>query len=234
MVFNENSTHGRPYWASLTAPPTGAGVHGSDQACLARGFALDTSMYDLPLLESWNIALFKLLHGTAQMPAALLTATTWLAEVPAYAAALLMLRYVVRSKDFTCLFSLTLALVSARCAKILIGLYAYHDRPFAAGYGPALIDHAADHSMPSSHVTFVLVLAVICATRGQWRLTSLLFLLGGVMAWARVFVGVHWPLDMLGAVVVAVACGLFGAGVLQLCASVGGMSRRFWRRPLSP
>ena len=186
-------------------------------------------MYDLALLETWNVAVFGLLRSPADASAFLVQAGVWLAELPAYAAALLMLCYIARNRDGRGAFALAVALIAAWFVKAAIGVHAYHARPFAAGFGPALIEHASSHSMPSSHVTFVWILAVVCATRGQWRLTSILFLLGCVLAWARVFVGVHWPLDMLGAAVAAVACGLFGSGVQYLCAGLYSKAR-FGRR----
>lgn len=167
-------------------------------------------------LENWNRALFSMLQGTSDMPVLLVTAGKWLAELPAYLAALLMLIYIVRSKDYRSLGALAVALSCAGVFKLVLSRYAYHARPFEAGLGPSLIQHVADSSLPSSHATFVLVLAVICATRGQWRLAGVIALLGLVMAWARVFVGVHWPFDMLGAMVLAIACGLIGSRVMSM------------------
>lgn len=191
-------------------------------------------MLDMTVIENWNHTLFGLLRGMPDMPASLVAAGVWLAELPVYIAVLLMLVYVLRSKDYRCLGALAVALSCAGVFKFVLSRYAYHARPFEAGFGSSLIQHAADSSFPSSHVTFVLVLAVICATRGQWRLTGFIALLGLVMAWARVFVGVHWPFDMLGALVVAIACGLIGTAVMNaLCGPRGNKGKGLQRNPLT-
>ncbi|MFM0220296.1 MULTISPECIES: phosphatase PAP2 family protein [Paraburkholderia] len=71
------------------------------------------------------------------------------------------------------------------------------------------MQHARDSSFPSDHVTIIWCIALTLLS-GQARRFGLLTLLGGLaVAWARVFVGLHFPLDMVGAVAVAfAACAL--------------------------
>jgi undecaprenyl-diphosphatase len=84
-----------------------------------------------------------------------------------------------------------------------------HPRPVVIGLGHTFIPHANDSSFPSDHATvfaaigLTLVFADIRSKAG-W---AILFL-GACVAWARVFLGVHFPLDMAGAVVVAGAVWL--------------------------
>jgi membrane-associated phospholipid phosphatase len=52
-------------------------------------------------------------------------------------------------------------------------------------------------SFPSGHAT----VAFACATVIAWKVPRLAFpafVLAGAIAWSRVYVGVHWPLDVLG------------------------------------
>ncbi len=64
--------------------------------------------------------------------------------------------------------------------------------------GYNFLHHAADDSFPSDHgtVIFTFALAFLCWHR-LWS-GSLLMVLAVVIAWSRVYLGVHWPLDMLG------------------------------------
>lgn len=103
------------------------------------------------------------------------------------------------------------ALVATACALALnkaIGTLWYHARPFAAGVGNTFLAHAPTSSFPSNHGTIMLTAALVLATCGTPAVRRLgLFLLpvAAIVAWSRVFVGVHWPLDMVGALLVAAA-----------------------------
>lgn len=85
----------------------------------------------------------------------------------------------------------------------LIGLVVFEPRPFAVGLGPALLAHASDSSFPSDHLTVIWAVATSLLRDVRWRRAGLLLaLLGLPVAWARVYLGVHWPLDMAGAALV--------------------------------
>ncbi|WP_343586455.1 undecaprenyl-diphosphatase, partial [Herbaspirillum sp.] len=93
----------------------------------------------------------------------------------------------------------------------LIGLLWTHPRPFMIGLGHTWIAHAADSSFPSDHVT-VFASVGLSLLLGGMRVPGLATLLLGIpVAWARIFLGVHFPLDMAGAVVVAAAVCLLAA-----------------------
>jgi len=86
----------------------------------------------------------------------------------------------------------------------LIGLVWYHPRPFEAGIGHTLVPHVRDSSFPSDHLTLIWAIAFSLLLREQSRLAGwALALMGVLVAWARIYLGVHFPLDMLGAVLVA-------------------------------
>jgi len=61
-------------------------------------------------------------------------------------------------------------------------------------------------SFPSGHAT----IAFACATVLAWKVPRLAFpafVLAGAIAWSRVYVGVHWPLDVLGGAIIGLAVG---------------------------
>lgn len=88
----------------------------------------------------------------------------------------------------------------------LIGLAWYHPRPFELGLGRQWLAHARDSSFPSDHVTLIWSVALmLLAPRATRIVGAALALLGVAVAWARVYLGVHFPLDMAGALLVALA-----------------------------
>ena len=85
-----------------------------------------------------------------------------------------------------------------------VGLAWSHPRPFMIGLGHTLIPHVADSSFPSDHLTLWWSVAVsFLLQRGLRRVGVALALLGLPIAWSRIYLGVHFPLDMLGAIAVA-------------------------------
>ena len=73
------------------------------------------------------------------------------------------------------------------------------------GLGHTLISHAADSSFPSDHLTLLWAVAFSFLMHRSPRLAGIaLALLGLPVAWARIYLGVHFPLDVVGAALVAV------------------------------
>lgn len=86
----------------------------------------------------------------------------------------------------------------------IIGLAWSHPRPFMIGLGHTLISHVADSSFPSDHLTlWWSVTFSFLPQRGLRRAGIALTLFGLPIAWSRIYLGVHFPLDMLGAIAVA-------------------------------
>ncbi|WP_298292195.1 phosphatase PAP2 family protein [Thiomonas sp.] len=122
------------------------------------------------------------------------------------------------------LLQATAAALLALGVNQLIGTVFFEPRPFAIGLGPALLAHAPDSGFPSDHVTVLAAVAVSLLLHPAWRRTGMLLAaLAAAVAWARVYLGVHWPLDMVGAVIVG------GATALALHAA-----RRLLIAPLLP
>ncbi|WP_161134434.1 phosphatase PAP2 family protein [Schauerella aestuarii] len=173
-------------------------------------------------LEVWNLFAFKVFQGTPDAPAELVAAARLLTEFPVYLAVSLALYYVLTKRDAACGVAIVLAEVIARLIEVMTNLYAFHPRPFAAGFGPALVHHAANNSLPSSHATFVWTFAAIFAFRGHAALAAIMFGMGVLVAWARIFVGIHWPLDMVASAVVAAFSGGVGSILLRAGTKVLG------------
>ncbi len=92
----------------------------------------------------------------------------------------------------------------------IISIFYFHPRPFMDNVGTSLIKHLSGASFPSDHTTFMLSIAFLFLyfkeTRFVGIILSILGLLGGV---SRIFVGVHYPFDILGSIIVSVIISYF-------------------------
>jgi undecaprenyl-diphosphatase len=132
----------------------------------------------------------------------------------------------------------SLAVALALAINGLIGLAWFHPRPFMAGVGHTFMHHAPDSSFPSDHGTIMFTVALaLCfslAPRAR-RFGTLLLPAAAIVAWARVYLGVHYPLDMAGALLVAgVTAALFSSRAGDaLCAGLVPMLEAVYRRVLA-
>lgn len=100
--------------------------------------------------------------------------------------------------------SFVLGILFAMVASQYLPLLYYHPRPFADGLGVMLVHHQADSSFPSNHTTFLMAVlfAVYWNSRPHyWSKVALIIALLG--AWGRIYVGVHYPFDIVGSTMLA-------------------------------
>lgn len=157
-------------------------------------------------MEQINLALFALLNGPASPPPSTLAvaqlAAQWLIWLVAAGLALGYLRSG-RAGRVT-IIRTGLATVLALAINFTIAALWYHPRPFEMGVGHQLLPHAAETSFPSDHATVLFAVAFGLMAFGARRICWSLALCSALaIAWARVWLGVHWPLDMVGSLAVA-------------------------------
>jgi undecaprenyl-diphosphatase len=108
-------------------------------------------------------------------------------------------------------------------------------RPFIAGLSPAYIEHGARGSLPSTHATVMFTVALILCMRPALRIVGLaILLIGFVTGWARIYVGVHFPLDILGGFVLAMAIAAVFWALVKLSHRFIDPSHSSTIRPASP
>ena len=118
--------------------------------------------------------------------------------------------YFIAKKKKETLFAFYSVIISLGIS-FLISLVYFHNRPFMDNLGTMLITHKAETSFPSDHTTFLFAIAwsFMFFRVKFWSLFLVLALFGGV---ARIYVGVHYPFDILGGIVI----GLVGASLIYI------------------
>ncbi|OEY67302.1 undecaprenyl-diphosphatase [Marinobacter sp. X15-166B] len=158
-------------------------------------------------MDSFNVSVFLAInqfagtHGLADAIAIVL------AEAMPYAFILVLMAVWFgaaaekRKVSMNAGFSVLLALL----VSYFIGMVYFHPRPFMENLGTPLLQHAPDTSLPSDHATFLFAIAFTFLfsprTRGLGVVLGAFACLGGV---ARVYAGVHFPMDVLSAALVGV------------------------------
>ncbi len=101
----------------------------------------------------------------------------------------------------------------------IIRFFYYQPRPFLVLEIQPLIAHAPTGSFPSGHAAafFALALAVFYFNRkwGCWIFTLSLF-----MGLARIFVGVHWPVDILAGAALGLGCAFLIKKMINFKSSI--------------
>ena len=92
----------------------------------------------------------------------------------------------------------------------------YHPRPFVMEVGRTLIYHAPNGSFPSDHMLIFSSIAFSYLFSAQRKPGIFLLIMAWLVAWSRVYLGVHFPLDMLGAFLLAFALNFFGLTLWNL------------------
>lgn len=88
----------------------------------------------------------------------------------------------------------------------LITLVYFEPRPFVAHTVHTLIPHAADASFPSDHTTGALAISIAMLFRNR-KIGWPLVIFGLLTGFSRIWVGHHYPVDVLGSLVVAIIIG---------------------------
>ncbi len=80
----------------------------------------------------------------------------------------------------------------------IAALFYFDPRPFVTGHFQPLLAHEPDNGFVSDHALLTSAVATL-VTYFRWRLGLALWLLACLVGAARVYVGIHHPIDILGA-----------------------------------
>ncbi|MGE8202970.1 undecaprenyl-diphosphatase [Heyndrickxia sp. NPDC080065] len=114
-----------------------------------------------------------------------------------------------RTKNRMMVIQAVIATVVAEVLGKIAGHFYSHNQPFAVlPHVNKLIDHAIDNSFPSDHsiVFFSICVSVWLVRKKEWWLW---LILAPCVAISRVWVGVHYPVDVLTGALLGIISALF-------------------------
>lgn len=159
-------------------------------------------------LEALNRQIFLFINADDSTSAWLLTLAKFLAKDTLLLLPLLLAGLWLWGGDARRQLAVKAVVVTAVSLAMgcILGLLWFHPRPFMVPViGHTYIQHVSDASFPSDHTTIFFAIG-FCLLAAETRLFGLgVLAVGAAMAWARIFTGLHFPLDIIGAVVLAYA-----------------------------
>lgn len=171
------------------------------------------------MLENLNYTLFAMINATPDSPAWMISIARFIANdvisiVPLLAVGLWLWGPRNQlSAQRQLVMKVAIAMAVSMSLSLLLGHVFPHNRPFVDHIGYNFLAHSPDYSFPSDHGTIIFTFAVaFIAWHRAWS-GAVLMLVALAIAWSRVYVGVHWPMDMLGGLMVAL-CGCLTAQIL--------------------
>ena len=164
-------------------------------------------------MEELNRSLFLAINASAEASLPMRELAIFFAQWMVFCVPLLLAVLWIfgeqRQRRVVLLAGLSIALALA-CNLVIRELW-FHPRPFMLGLGQNFLAHAPGASFPSDHASglFAMAFALILASL---RKTGLVMLgLALLVSWARVYLGVHFPFDILGGCLV----GLLSAWLVR-------------------
>jgi len=132
-----------------------------------------------------------------------------------FATAIGCIGYAAYKKQWRSVVLCAVTLVASFAILLVLSKLFVSDRPFVNHTITQLLPHAANQSFPSDHATasFTLALAVLVFTRFK-TIGWLLLLVAATVGFARIYTGVHYPLDVIG----GLGTALVGTGLALIVA----------------
>lgn len=158
------------------------------------------------MIEQINFALFHLINQYSGMNPFLDAIMVLIAKyMPLLVVAGMLILWILRGRKTRdiLLYGFYAAIIGLTI-NYLIGFVYYHPRPFVIPTGTLLFSYPADSSFPSDHSTIIFSMGLMLAYFKRTRIPGLIFLILGIIGGiARVFSGVHFPLDIMGSLLVS-------------------------------
>ena len=158
-------------------------------------------------MGSFNVTLFDKINGLAANHLLLNNFMIFIAKYGVFIIPVILVFLLIRKDYKNFLFvglSIALALLVGYITKDLF----YHPRPFAMGMGYDLVRDDNSSSFPSNHTVAMFALATALLLINKRLVGAISLVVAILVGISRVYIGVHFPLDVLGGIVYGVTLTL--------------------------
>ena len=111
-----------------------------------------------------------------------------------------------RTKKDILIFGISTIIVIGTLA-LVAGHFYNNPRPFVVENFTPLIPHASDNGFPSDHVLLASAIAIVVSFYNR-KLAIILWIITIIIAFCRVAVGVHHPVDVIASIVISILSGV--------------------------
>lgn len=153
----------------------------------------------------WDVDLFRRINDAASTDTVVGFLLTGLSEWGDYLFGFSLLVFFIMGRRKMAVYGL-LATGVAVMASRAISLFHYVDRPFIDQKVNQLLYHIESNSFPSDHAAAAFAIAILLL-RFSKPIGSLYILLAVLLGYSRVWVGVHYPLDILVGSAIGILAG---------------------------
>lgn len=158
-------------------------------------------------MGGFNVMLFDKINGLAANHLVLNNFMIFVAKYGIFIVTVILIFLLIRKDYKNFLFvglSIAMALLVGYITKDLF----YHPRPFAMGIGYDLVKDSNTSSFPSNHTVAMFALATALLLINKRLVGAISLVVAILVGISRVYIGVHFPLDILGGIVYGVALTL--------------------------
>ncbi|WWO99598.1 MAG: phosphatase PAP2 family protein [Candidatus Dasytiphilus stammeri] len=118
-----------------------------------------------------------------------------------------------------------LAIIIALFFSFMIRYFFPHDRPFVMGKGHTFLKHCKSSSHPSNHASIIFTLAFAFLFWHRLWSAIILFIIGLIISWSRIYLSLHWPIDIIDSVLIALSGCLLSEMIWNL--SISSIWKKF-------
>lgn len=160
-----------------------------------------------------NTKLFLLINASDQASKSFIYFAIFCANYLMFFPIIMLASYWFLKPDYRqSIVKIIVSLVLALLISFVIRHLFYSPRPFALDVGTHYLYHETNSSLPSQHAVFVWTLFFSIFFNAKQQVKKLYyccFVVALLVCWSRIYLGIHWPLDIIISFIISLLSAYF-------------------------